>query len=89
MRVILVLGMSLIFSNTALAQPARLPPEPFQPQSALANGRPAGLKPAQGHDNTLAIVLGAGALVGAIALVGANSGNNPAAAPTSTVNAAP
>ncbi|OAI42799.1 hypothetical protein AYO42_06475 [Rhizomicrobium sp. SCGC AG-212-E05] len=72
------MAFSIALSGTALAQP--------QPSSPLPAGQPAGLKQAQRGDNTLALILGVGAIAGGIALVAANNGsdNNPVTSTTTT-----
>ena len=42
----------------------------------LPAGKPAGVKNAQNHDNTLWYVLGAGVIIGGIALVASGSGDS-------------
>jgi hypothetical protein len=53
----------------------------------LAPGQPAGLQRAQRGANTLTILVGLGAVIGGIFLVGANNSddNNPAASTTTTL----
>ena len=77
MRTAIVVTVALMLavgSTIAQSQPAPLPP-----------GQPAGLKQAQRGDNTLAIVLGVGAVAAGIALVASNNNDdsNPVV-PTTT-----
>jgi hypothetical protein len=75
------LALGIAFPSSALAQP-----QPSSQSAALPPGQPAGLKQAQRGDNTLALILGVGAIAGGIALVAANnsSDNNPVTSTTTT-----
>ena len=78
--------VSALALSMALCGPALAQPQPSSQAAALPPGQPAGLKQAQRGDNTLALILGVGAIAGGIALVAANNGsdNNPVTSTTTT-----
>jgi len=63
----ILLASSLITSNALAATDASAP---------LTPGKPAGVKQAQGMDNTLLLVLGLGVVAGGIALVASGNGKS-------------
>lgn len=78
------LALSTAVSGAALAQQQ---PQPVPQAAALPPGQPAGLHRAQRGTSTLSIIVGVGAIIGGIALVGANNSddNNPATSTTTTL----
>jgi hypothetical protein len=59
-------------------------PVAVQSAGALAPGKPAGIQKAQGSDNTIWWILGAGLVVGGIVLIATNNGSSSVTPPVST-----